>query len=212
MMSPLVLLGFRDGIAVFDIPNAAFRAHEIFAELDAAAAHPAPDLGGASVDHGVGGHVAGHDASGAHEGILPEGGTTDYGRICADGCAAFHEGALVLVLSLDEGAWVDHVREDTGGPAEDLVLDDHVVIDGDVVLDLDAVSYYRCAADVDVLPDRALLADLRAAHDVAEVPDLRPGADLGALIDVCRFVLVEGPAVGGGDLDEFLVSAHIHPL
>src|SRR5688572_7548612 len=157
-------------------------------EADAAPADPAPDARRVAVDDRVVGHVARDDAARADDAEASERHAADDRRVGADGSAAPHERAAVLVLALDVASRVDHVREYHRGPAEHVVLEDDARVDRDVVLDLDVVADDASRRDHDVLADVAARADSRVAHHVAEVPDLRAVADLGRRVDDRRLV------------------------
>jgi hypothetical protein len=72
--------------------------------------------------------------------------------LAPDGRAFFHKGLPVFVLSLDKGPGIDHVGKNTGGTTEDVILDDYIVIDGNIVLNLDTIAENSLAPDIDVLP------------------------------------------------------------
>ena len=74
------------------------------------------------------------------------------------------------------------VGEHTGGAAEHIVLQLHPLVQGDIILQLAAVTHLYMVADIHVLPQGAALADTGPLLNVAEVPDLGALADLHILI------------------------------
>src|SRR5881628_1127414 len=74
-------------------------------------------------------------------------------RVRANGTTALQNGLFVQRVPVDLGAWVADVGQHAGWPQEHLVLNDGPRVDGDIVLDLDAVSNHRSAIHVDVLAD-----------------------------------------------------------
>ena len=82
---------------------------------------------------------------------------------------------VVLRVARIGRAWRPHVRrEDHARATEDEVFEhDALVRIEDVVLDFHVVADGDGVGDVDVLPEIAVRADARLRHDVAEVPDLR---------------------------------------
>src|SRR6185503_9614610 len=173
--------GFAGGLAASAVVAADL-------EADAAITHPALHARRVAVDDRVVRDVARDDAAGSDHAVAPERHTADDRGVRADRRTAFHQRPAVLVLALDEAAWVDHVREHHRGPAEHVVFEDDAGVVRDVVLDLDVVADHALRRDHDILADVAARADLRVAHDVAEVPDLRACADLGRRVDDCRLV------------------------
>jgi hypothetical protein len=100
-------------------------------------------------DHGTGGHKA----------ILTQYHTADDRCIRPNGGASSYQGSFVLVLPFDMTAWIDHIREDHGRSAEDIVLKLHPGIHRDIILNLYAVADPDTRADNDVLTEIAVTSD-----------------------------------------------------
>src|SRR5437879_4169686 len=185
----LRLRALRDGfdpLALHPVPVPAVEAGRL-ATADGqphpALTHPARDPRGSPQHQGVVGYILRDHGPGADEGIAPNGMPADDGRVGAKGGPAAHQGRPVLVLARDVAARVDHVGEDHGGAAEDIVLENDSLVDRHVVLDLDVVADHDVAGYQHILPEVAATPDPRTWHDVAVVPDLRALADLAAGVD-----------------------------
>src|SRR5207247_2660311 len=128
------------------------------------AAHP-PGLSGRIAHHkGVVRNVPGYHRTGRHKRVPPDRDTANNCRVGADGTTALQSGLFVQRVPVDLGAWVADVGQHTGWPQEHLVLNDGPRVDGDIVLDFDAVSNHRSAIHVDVLADDAAVPRPPAAR------------------------------------------------
>ena len=136
----------------------------------------------------MGRHVVGDDGSGTYHGVLAHVPATDDGAVGSQRCAAPDARLAKLALALDKSARIDDVGEYHRGATEHVVLQGDALVDGDVVLYFAAVANLHVAIYVYVLPDIAARSDARAGHDVAEMPYGRLFADVYGWIDLGRFV------------------------
>jgi len=67
---------------------------------------------------------------------------------------------------------VKDIRKDHGGATEYIIFQNHAIIKGDIVLNLDVISQNGAGRNKYILPDDAILPDLRPGHDMREMPDL----------------------------------------
>jgi hypothetical protein len=155
----------------------------------AVSAHPTLLAGGIAHHKGVVGHVLRHHAAGGNETVPPQGGAADNGGIGPDRGPAPDEGLLVQAVAVDLRPGIGDVRQDTGRPKEDVILDNRAGVDRDVVLHLHVVADRHAAIHVHVLAEYAALADLRALHDVRKMPNFCARANYRAVIDIRRLVL-----------------------
>src|SRR5260370_5319261 len=67
-------------------------------------------------------NIACDHRTGGHKAILAQYHAADDRCVRPDRSASSHQGSFVFVLSFNVTAWIDHIREDHGRPAEDIVL------------------------------------------------------------------------------------------
>ena len=132
---------------------------------------------------GEGRNVLRHHGASGDEAIFAERSAAYDGGVGSDCGAALHQGRPELVLALDLSARVHDVGKDTGGPAEDTILQGDAGVYANVVLDLAAIADRHVRADAYVLADDAVLSDAGVLEHVAEMPDPRALADLDAIVD-----------------------------
>ena len=120
--------------------------------------------------------------TGADKGIAADGVAADDGAVGPQGGAFLDEGGADLVHLGDFRPWVEDIREDHRGAAEDAVFQGDAFIDADVVLDLAFVADGDVRADDDILANVAVFADFGSGKDMGEVPDFC------ALADFCTFI------------------------
>src|ERR1700730_10175992 len=70
-------------------------------------------------------NIACDHRAGGHKAILSQYRAAYDRCIRPNGSASSHHGSFVFVLSFDVAAWIDHIREDHGRPAKDIVLKLH---------------------------------------------------------------------------------------
>ena len=117
-------------------------------------------------------HVLRHYASRANHGILAHGDAADQCGIGPDARApADARGGNVLFIP-DKSTRIQIIGEGCRRAYEDIVLDDHALINGDEVLDLHIAADLGIDVDVNALSYVAVLADLRALAHMSKVPDL----------------------------------------
>ena len=104
-----------------------------------------------------------------------DGYPTDDGCIGPDGSSLLYESFQIACLPLrvfcPRGKIV---CENTGRPAEHMVLEGHHLVDRDVVLDLHLVAELDAPGHEHVLAEGAAAPEAGPGHDVAEVPHLGP--------------------------------------
>src|SRR5882762_7056056 len=167
------------------------RTHRTRMQPLTALAHPA-DASRRHADHeAIGRHVGRHDGARADEGIFAQRDAAHDGGVRANGAAALHERAPVLVLARYMAARIHDVGEDAGGTTEDVVFQNDALIDRHVILDLDVVADLGARHHDDVLAEVAPLADHGTRHHVGEVPDLGAVPDHRPVIDVTGLVREE---------------------
>src|SRR5260370_289082 len=77
---------------------------------------------GNAAHQSIGRHVGGDDGARANEGVFTQRDAADDRGVRPDRATAPHEGAAVFVLARQVAARIHDVREDAGGPAEDVVF------------------------------------------------------------------------------------------
>src|SRR5262249_40042939 len=117
------------------------------------------------------GNVRRYYCPGTDERVFADRHSADDGRVGSDARSAPDQRGRVFALPGDVTAGVEHVGEDAGRSAEDIVFQRHAFVDRDVVLDLHVVADPGPGHDDDVLAEVAAFTDLRPGHDVDEVPD-----------------------------------------
>lgn len=88
----------------------------------------------------VGRDILRDDGADGDEGVFPNGDPADNGGVGADGGTFFDYGCLVLVFPRDGGPRVVDIGKDAGPAEKDIILDNNSGVEGDVVLELDAVT------------------------------------------------------------------------
>ena len=136
-----------------------------------------PDHQGESLD------VLIDDSTRTYECKLPDRYTAHDSGICTDRSTAPDNGASIRPLADDRRTRVVDISKHHAWPAEDIVLQRHRVVDGDVVLDFDVVADDHVAADENVLTERTVGADAGAAADMDPMPDPRAFAERRSVVD-----------------------------
>src|SRR3989454_11105979 len=143
---------------------------------------------------GTGRHVAGDDAAGPDDGILPDDHVREDCRPGPDRRAFPHHSFLDLPVLLclefprrSRRPWIGVVDEGDAVANEDVVLDCHAFTDEGVAGNLAPPAHLRILLDLDERPDLRFVADL-AAVQVDELRELNvlPQLDVGRNVD--RFV------------------------
>src|SRR5881296_260022 len=127
------------------------------------------------------GHVAGHDAAGSDDGILPDDHVRQDRRPGPDRRAFPHQRCLDLPIHLglefprrSRRPRIGVVDEDDAVADEDVVLDCHAFTDEGVARNLALPADLRIFLDLDERPDLCSVADL-AAVEIDELPQLDVG-------------------------------------
>src|SRR2546425_6701390 len=144
--------------------------------------------------NGIVGHVAGDDAAGPDDGILPDDHVREDCRPGPDRCAFPHQRGLDLpvLLALEfprrsRRPWIGVVDEGDAVADEDVVLDRHAFTDEGVARNLAPPADLRIFLDLDERPDLRFVADLAAVQvDELRELDVLPQLDVGR--NVHRFV------------------------
>ena len=80
------------------------------------------------------------------------------------------------------------IGENAGGAAEHIILQLHSFIEGNVVLNFNAVSDFYMVGDIHILPQHTTASDLRARLYMTEMPYLRAFTDLYILVYITALV------------------------
>src|SRR2546428_1132789 len=137
-------------------------------------------------------HVAGHDAAGPDDGILPDDHVREDCRPGPDRRASPHQRGLDLpvLLALEfprrsRRPWIGVVDEGDAVADEDVILDRHAFTDEGVARNLAAPADLRILLDLDERPDLRFVADLAAVQvDELRELDVLPQLDVGRNTEV----------------------------
>lgn len=107
---------------------------------------------------------------------------------------------------------IEVVGEDHRGPAEDLVLQGHQIVDGNVVLQPAAVADDRPAGDIAVLAYAAILADRSPPADMTKMPDLGPFSHIDRQVGKrCFMQKIFGRHVASGQSESAVMMLQFCP-
>jgi len=98
-------------------------------------------------------------------------------------CTVLDLGLAIFLFANDVGARIDHVCENRGWPHEYVIVQDHAVVEGYVVLDLAAVAHDRRLGHENILAEATADADAGARHQVAKVPHAAVLSNVRTLVD-----------------------------
>lgn len=133
---------------------------------------PSHLLGGHSHHQDMVFHILGHHRTAADHRPSPDGDAAHDGGVGSDGRSFLHQCLDVGLSSLGILCpWSQVIGEDTGGATEDVVLQRHPLVKGDVVLELAAIPDGHVIGYIDILAKGALLSDTGSTLHMTEVPD-----------------------------------------
>jgi len=112
-----------------------------------------------------------HDRPRANKGELANTNTAHDGAVRPQGSPPMNNGFFVLTLPANLTAGIGYVRKHYAGAAEDIVLQNHCVINANAVLNLYVVSNHGVITDKYVLPKRTVTSDPRTGADMHPVPN-----------------------------------------
>lgn len=141
-------------------------------------AHPPEVAGRCTSDELIWMHVAGDRGPGSDHRVLAERRTTHDGRIGPNGRTVEHDGGG------DPPFGVERARYPIIGE-RGRRTDEHVVADGDAVVDADVVLQFTSASDDHVIIDVDVLADNTACTNDRQGPHMRVMPHAGSIADRC---------------------------
>src|SRR5580693_1220733 len=123
----------------------------IIAQTHSAIAYPPVLAGGNASDESVVRYVVGNNSAGCDKCIAADGCATHYRAVCSERGSPFHQRPVKFMFANYVTARIDDIRKNHRRAAEHIALQLHTFIDGDIVLNFDAISHDYPGADDDVL-------------------------------------------------------------
>ena len=164
------------------------RAFEAVVQTTTTLAHP-PYLPGRNPGHqGIILYVFRHNGTCSDQSASPYRMATHYRAIRAEGSSLTHARTRVNSVHREVRPRSIYIGEYAGRSAEDIVLQLHSVIHGDIILDTDTIPDPDVAGHIHILSQGTVRADDSAALNMAEMPYLGSRADDGSVIHVTAFV------------------------
>jgi hypothetical protein len=147
--------------------------------------HPTNDLAGISNKQSKVWDILQNDRASADKGVLADGHATDDCAVGPKRRTQPDQRRTELVHPPDLAARVEHIGEDHGWTAKDMILKGHSFIHRDVVLYFDPIADVHVWTDHHVLADPTILSNPGVFQDVGEMPDRGPFANLNAIVNTC---------------------------
>ncbi len=164
-------------------------------------------------DETVIGNAVSDNRSCSDERVSSDGQTTENGCVSADGGAATDQDLLCKVLATNASARIRDIGQDAAWPEKDFVFDSRAIINGDVILNFDAVPDSCPACYENGVPQSGVASDAGSSLHVTEMPYRGAGSDGRTFFDNCRGVCpIAGgyAAFGSRHLHHFVLSSG-HP-
>jgi hypothetical protein len=162
-------------VVIKEVGFSAFRTNgealRIEVEAMTIAADPSSVAGGIPHHESKWKNVFSNDCSGSNHGIFADAEAANNGGVGANAGSARDNGGKVLMLAGNGAAGVFYVGENAAGAEENVILAYQALVEGDIVLDLDAGADDDVGGDEDILADGAVVANDAVAHDMGEVPN-----------------------------------------
>ena len=183
----MISLGFLEVLPDQPVLSPA-RASEAVVQTTTTLTHP-PYLPGRNPSHqGIILYVFRHNGSRCNHCATAYRMSAHYRAIRAKGGSLTHARTRVNSVHREVRPRSIYIREYTGRSAEDMILQLHSVIHGDIILDTDTIPDPDVAGHIHILSQGTVRADDGAALNMAEMPYLGSRADDGSVIHVTAFV------------------------